>query len=438
MKKETTAEYPALDIVRFLSAVWFILIHCNIAYLSDNELFRYTVFLVRDIGLAAFFASNGFFTMEKIRTTERAQQPEAFRKKWLGYAKVYLIWSLIYLPVSVYGEFVVYQESLVRGTGKLIWDFFMTGVHYYTWMLWYFPAMLWSLLALYLLIRIPVPRGMNAQRGRAWGLSPRAIVLLGAALYGVGIFVQQSSQTAWGQVYYRFFYGTQNAAFFGFLFVAWGMYSAGRRADAGVFPVADVGAGSSADGVARAGKSPAVGGLTAASAPPRPKVVSSDACRARLTASAAVCTALCLALHGTVWGEILRPVCCILVFELLVSVKRTAGAPGAGTIGSRAVDAPNVESDERWTSGKAGSVSGDAPTALRKNSAAGSIFGALRRMSRDLFLVHMLFVILFLLILRRDCPQPDLISTIGTLSCSLAAAGLLERLRAKETIYDTD
>ena len=351
MKKETAVEYPLLDIVKFLSAVWFIIIHCNIAYLSDNELFRYTVFLVRDIGLAAFFASHGFFTMDQIRKLERDRQPEAFRKKWLGYAKVYLIWSLIYLPVSVYGEFVVYQESPVRGTGKLIWDFFMTGVHYYTWMLWYFPAMLWSLLALYLLIRSPVRRAEKM---------PLAIVLLGAALYGIGIFVQQSSQTAWGQVYYRFFYGTQNAAFFGFLFIAWGMYSAGRKTGKSAYP---------------------------------------EAVR---TACAAGSIVLCLILHDTVWGEILRPVCCILVFELLVSVKRTAGKSRRRS--TDAVPAPPEK-----------------------------FFDALRRMSRDLFLVHMLFVILFLLILRRDCIQPDLISTVGVLICSLAAAGLSEWRR---TIHD--
>ena len=156
MRKETTAEYPVLDVIKFLAAIWFILIHCNIAYLFDNELFRYIVFLIRDIGLAAFFASHGFFTMYPINKLERDCQPEAFRKKWFSYVKTYLIWSMIYLPISVYGEFIVYQEGLVRGIGKLIWDFFVTGVHYYTWMFWYFPAMLWSLLLLYVLIRTPV------------------------------------------------------------------------------------------------------------------------------------------------------------------------------------------------------------------------------------------------------------------------------------------
>lgn len=371
MKKETAVEYPLLDIVKFLSALWFIMIHCNIAYLSDNELFRYMVFLVRDIGLAAFFASHGFFTMDHIRRMERDRQPETFRKKWLDYAKVYLIWSLIYLPVSVYGEFVVYQESLVRGTGKLIWDFFVTGVHYYTWMLWYFPAMLWSLLLLYVLIRIPARRAEKMQRGRAWGLSPHAIVLFGAALYGIGIVVQQSSQTAWGQIYYKLFYGTQNAAFFGFLFIAWGMYSAGRRAEASTCSEAD--------------KTECAADVDVRSATVGP-AADRVGCQVWLFVGIAGSVVLCLILHDTVLGEILRPVCCILVFELLVSVK--------------------------WT--------------------AGSLLGSLRRMSRDLFLVHMLFVILFLLILRRDCIQPDLISTVGALGCSLAAAGLLEWRRARK------
>lgn len=118
MRKETTAEYPVLDVIKFLAAIWFILIHCNIAYLFDNELFRYIIFLIRDIGLAAFFASHGFFTMYPINKLERDCQPEAFRKKWFSYVKTYLIWSMIYLPISVYGEFIVYQEDSSGGSGS--------------------------------------------------------------------------------------------------------------------------------------------------------------------------------------------------------------------------------------------------------------------------------------------------------------------------------
>lgn len=354
MKKETTAEYPVLDVMKFLAAIWFILIHCNIASLFDNELFRYSVFLIRDIGLAAFFASHGFFTMYSIDKLERDCQPEAFRKKWFSYAKTYLIWSMIYLPISVYGEFIVYQEGLVRGIGKLIWDFFVTGVHYYTWMFWYFPAMLWSLLLLYFLIRTPVRR------------SPRAIVLLGAVLYGIGIFVGHSAQTEWGQIYYRFFYSTQNAPFFGFLFIAWGMYSADRTADR----------------------------QKAAVVPLHKKGILSEAHPMLSAAGAAACAVSGLVLYGTVWSEILRPICCIFAFEWMVRVRRTSCGDG-----------------ERRT-----------PIVFA---------GVLRRMSRNLFLVHMLFVLLFLQILRRDCRQPDLISTIGVLLCSLAAAGLLEWRRTR-------
>ena len=60
MRKETTAEYPVLDVIKFLAAIWFILIHCNIAYLFDNELFRYIVFLIRILDLPHFLPPTAF------------------------------------------------------------------------------------------------------------------------------------------------------------------------------------------------------------------------------------------------------------------------------------------------------------------------------------------------------------------------------------------
>ena len=113
------------------------------------------------------------------------------------------------------------------------------------------------------------------------------------------------------------------------------------------------------------------------------------ACTVLPAAGAIACAVSGLMLYGTVWSEILRPICCIFAFEWMVHVRRTSCRDGERRM-------PVV------------------------------FAGVLRRMSRNLFLVHMLFVFLFLRILRRDCRQPDLISTIGVLLCSLAASGLLE------------
>lgn len=154
-----------------------------------------------------------------------------------------------------------------------------------------------------------------------------------------------------------FFTVRRMLCFFGFLFIAWGMYSADRQ--------------------------------NAAVVPLRKKGILSGVHPVLPAAGAIACAVSGLMLYGTVWSEILRPICCIFAFEWMVHVRRTSCRDGERRM-------PIV------------------------------FAGVLRRMSRDLFLVHMLFVFLFLRILRRDCRQPDLISTIGVLLCSLAAAGLLE------------
>ena len=210
--------YPAVDLWRFLMALVVILIHSYVFDLPMSRTAQGWCDLLRNTAVASFFCCNGFFCFYGLEL-KRDEDWKKFWKRWRKFLRLYLIWYLIYLPFGVYGEVAVYQAGAAKGILKILYRFLVTGWGYYSWQMWYLHAAIVGLAALAWL--------------RRKGVGCRVLLLACALLYLAGEIMDSAYTNQFGSgflaLYYRLFYGTRNAVFYGGVFLSFGMFEEEKR-----------------------------------------------------------------------------------------------------------------------------------------------------------------------------------------------------------------
>lgn len=124
-------KYPLLDLAQYIASLFVILIHCG--RLADSDFLHFTlkVFFCR-LAVPLFLVTVGYFFYLK-----QQQNPKYARSYFNRQWRVYIFWSMIYLPYGIW--FVksmsldpkLYLAAVPAGLGYL-------GICYH---LWYFPAL---------------------------------------------------------------------------------------------------------------------------------------------------------------------------------------------------------------------------------------------------------------------------------------------------------
>ena len=110
---------------------------------------------IREVAVPFFFIVSGFFLMAKL-TGDRKTDLAAIREWTFKILKMYLIWTAIYLPFTVYGflqDGLSMKQSLMLFGRNLVF----VGENYMSWPLWYLLAMIWSGVLAYLLRSLKAP-----------------------------------------------------------------------------------------------------------------------------------------------------------------------------------------------------------------------------------------------------------------------------------------
>lgn len=189
--------YPWIDRIKYYVSFLVLVIHFR--PLSDfNSIIDFSsAQIVSRIAVPFFFISSGYFI--GVNGLNKENIIKALKKN----LRIYLVWSVIYLPISFMFYMPIYTNFLVNIT--------VLGVYYH---LWFIPALIFSLLSLYLFSKYLKPLSITFIAFLFF-----CVGVFGDAYYGVlpkGILLDIMNQ------YLEVFYTTRNGLFFGFLFVSLG------------------------------------------------------------------------------------------------------------------------------------------------------------------------------------------------------------------------
>lgn len=190
-------QYPWIDRVKYLVSFLVLVIHFR--PLSDfNSIIDFSsAQIVSRIAVPFFFISSGYFM------GVNGLSKETVYHSFIRNLRLYIVWTLIYLPISFLYYMPIYKNILVNLT--------VLGVYYH---LWFIPALIFSLAALYYLSQKFKPLTITLIAFLFF-----CVGVLGDAYYGLlpkGIFLEVMNQ------YLEVFSTTRNGLFFGFLFVSLG------------------------------------------------------------------------------------------------------------------------------------------------------------------------------------------------------------------------
>lgn len=202
--------YPAIDLLKYGCAILVILVHAS-TFLSIQDSARFLILNVLGrVAVPIFFLCSGFFFYQNM-----SMKGNRYVKYYcLSLIKGYLLWSLLYLPIG----FLWVQENLLLPWYlypiALLVALLYTGIYY---PLWYVPALLGSILMLYL-----------------WQkhFSVKYLLIIAFIFLGFGALetyyglLPDGLLKSFFQWYIQWFITTRNALFFGLFYVSMGYYIA--------------------------------------------------------------------------------------------------------------------------------------------------------------------------------------------------------------------
>ena len=207
-------EYRVLDVMKFVMAIVVVAIHTR-PELSFSSLFIRNFFeTVYSIAVPFFFMASGFLLFRKISLPLTAEGELRIKSYLKRMCKLYGLWTIVYLPLTIYG-FYLSGISPLKAFVLFLRNIFLVGENYMSWPLWYLLALIVAVSIVYVLLKLNVPRG--------WIVS----ISIGMALIGIGLdYCKENSIVDWiTDIYFTAFLNTRNGFFIGFLYVALGMIS---------------------------------------------------------------------------------------------------------------------------------------------------------------------------------------------------------------------
>lgn len=217
MKKDSSVmqntNYKLLDLMKFICAFLVIGIHTRpFQAVSDvvDKLFYYDI---SNYAVPFFYACTGYFLIVKQQNMSMHEKI-CFRVKKV--LKLYVVWSIIYLPLTFCGW-------VIEGNGEPVYllrcvrNFILVGDNFYSWALWYLNGLVFALIFIDLLLR---------------KFSIKQIVKFGSVMYVLGIILTMFEGhldklpiivSAAVKLYFAAFVTTRNGLFQSLVFVSVGM-----------------------------------------------------------------------------------------------------------------------------------------------------------------------------------------------------------------------
>ena len=128
--------YNVIDIGKFVASFLVVAIHTHPLQGVENTFVQRLFEVIASLAVPFFFICSSFFFFlnPDIRT---------YRQKIYKFVRYYVIWSIIYIPLTIYG--IILDGSTVGKQILLLFrGYFLIGENYYSWSLWYLLALIYS------------------------------------------------------------------------------------------------------------------------------------------------------------------------------------------------------------------------------------------------------------------------------------------------------
>ena len=222
--KENKLNYQNLDILKYISAILIMILHLRPFINFSDQLDLAFNNIITRICVPIFFIITGYFVAKK--ESKRENYINDYIKKTIP---LYLVWSLLYLPVII-GTIIQYLQTINEYISKInialpllivisilllpiiiLIALCYTGIYYH---LWYFPAIIFSLLVL--------KKWKNKFNIKYLLIISFILLLFGATETYYGILPLSIKELL--SYYYNIFFTTRNFLFFGLFYVVLGYF----------------------------------------------------------------------------------------------------------------------------------------------------------------------------------------------------------------------
>lgn len=209
-------EYKVVDVMKLVMAIVVIAIHAHPELSSVSTLVIQVTELLYSLAVPFFFMASGFLLFKKINLPLDDDGNQRIKRYLSKIVKLYLLWTAIYLPMSVLG-FVNDGTSLMKSVLIFVRNVLLVGENFMSWPLWYLLALIVAVLIIWGLLKLRMPR--------------RIILLLSVITALVGVGLDYCHENGMFQTltnpYFALFAKTRNGLFVGFLYVALGLVCSG-------------------------------------------------------------------------------------------------------------------------------------------------------------------------------------------------------------------
>lgn len=208
-------KYDYIDYAKLMLAVFVIAVHSCPEQVIESELIRNCFYQLWRVAVPLFFIFSGFLLWRKAPKNPKLVKLARIKKFMRHSFKLYLVWTCIYLPYTIYG-FYLNDMSIAKSIAIFLRNFLFVGENYFSWHLWYMNGMLMVGVVLFMLVK------WNCR------LCTMCIVAVVLALIGQVIdwMICHDIGTKALGYYYLLFATTRNGLFIGFPFAVMGVFIA--------------------------------------------------------------------------------------------------------------------------------------------------------------------------------------------------------------------
>lgn len=189
--------FNSLDIGKFCMAFFVIAIHTHPFEFLNLPVFVMGLYdLICSCAVPFFFLTTGYLLARKLRKNSDFNIKSNIVKKSLKKTfRLYIIWSIVYIPLALYEYSHIYKELL---GSRILYDIvsyihglIFRGEHFNSWILWYLLSSIYALMMIYFLVKK--------------GKSIKYITIIGGVVFIIGIVMTDLVNTTSSLRYYESF-----------------------------------------------------------------------------------------------------------------------------------------------------------------------------------------------------------------------------------------